>query len=101
MEPIESYGKLVDQREAIKYTTNKINCFTNPNEPAFINTMSRTMDAFDTRMSTFGGKHAEKATKKKNFDKFIAEKRGFLRTTNLYQNHDPMKIVKHEKPKIV
>ena len=55
--------------------------------------MSRTMDAFDTRMSTFGGKYAEKETKKKNFDKFIAEKRGFLRTTNQFQNYDPMKIV--------
>ena len=63
--------------------------------------MSRTMDAFDTRMSTFGGKHADKATKKKNFDKFIAEKRGFLRTTNQFYNADTSKIMKFEQPEIV
>jgi len=86
VEPIESYDKLVEQRDAIKASTNKVNCFTNENEPAFINSMSRTMDAFDVRMSTFGGRHADQATKKKNFDKFIAEKRGFIRTTNQFYN---------------
>jgi len=40
------------------------------------------MDAFDTRMSTFGGK--QKQDKDKYFDKFIAEKRGFIRTSNAY-----------------
>ena len=59
------------------------------------------MDAFDTRMSTFGGKSADKGNKKKNFDKFIAEKRGFLRTTNQFYNNDTQKIAKFEKPKIV
>ena len=47
---------MVKQREEIKENTNKINCFVDESEPAFINTMSRTMDAFNTRMSTFGGK---------------------------------------------
>ena len=56
--------------------------------------MSRTMDAFDTRMSTFGGKQA--AAKGKNYDKFIAEKRGFIRTTNGFYNTDPMNIVREE-----
>jgi hypothetical protein len=31
--------------------------------------MSRTMDAFDLRMQTFGGKN--QANKEKNYDKFI------------------------------
>ena len=61
--PVESYEKLVSQRSQIKDSTNRVNVFTNQNEPAFINSMSRTMDAFDLRMSTFGGKQAEKANK--------------------------------------
>jgi hypothetical protein len=44
--------------------------------------MSRTMDAFDLRMSTFGGQNA--INKEKHFDKFISEKRGFIRITNGY-----------------
>ena len=52
------------------------------------------MDAFDTRMSTFGGK--QKQDKEKYFDKFIAEKRGFIRTSNAYQNASPQKIVECE-----
>ena len=47
---------MITDREEIKYNTNKVNCFVDENEPAFINTMSRTMDAWDMRMSTFGGK---------------------------------------------
>lgn len=74
----------MEQRDAIKESTNRVNCFTNENEPVFINSMSRTMDAFDVRMSTFGGKLKE--TKKQHFDKFIAEKRGFIRTTNQFYN---------------
>lgn len=81
--------------------SNRTNFFINENEPAFINSMSRTMDAFDLRMSTFGGKPAEKNTKQKNFEKFIAEKRGFIRTTNLYHNQDPLQIVQQEKPVLV
>lgn len=61
--------------------------------------MSRTMDAFDVRMQTFGGK--QKENKAKNYDKFIAEKRGFLRSSNSYVNSDPMEIVKKEMPQIV
>ena len=49
---------MIKTREEIKENTNKINCFTDDNQPEFINTMSRTMDAFDIRMSTFGGKTA-------------------------------------------
>ena len=56
--------------------------------------MTRTMDVYDTRMGTFGGDHAK--NKNANFDKFIEEKRGFIRTTNLYQNSDPMNIVAAE-----
>jgi hypothetical protein len=52
----DPYSRMIQQREEIKENTNKVNCFTDENEPAFINTMSRTMDAFDLRMSTFGGK---------------------------------------------
>ena len=85
---------LVKQREGIKQNTNKINCFVDENEPQFINTMSRTMDAFDTRMSTFGGK--QKQEKDKYFDKFIAEKRGFIRTSNAYTHANPEKIVEAE-----
>ena len=93
-DPPESYDKLVQRRDTNRYNTNKVNCFTNENEPVFINSMSRTMDAFDVRMSTFGGKNADKANKKKNFDKFIAEKRGFIRTTNQFYNQDPYKIIR-------
>jgi hypothetical protein len=53
-----SYSKLKNEREEIKVNTNKVNCFVDENEPTFINTMSRTMDAFDLRMGTFGGKTA-------------------------------------------
>ena len=56
--------------------------------------MTRTMDAFDTRMSTFGGKQKEE--KGKYFDKFIAEKRGFIRTSNAYASANPEKIVEAE-----
>ena len=51
------------------------------------------MDAFDLRMQTFGGMQADPEYKKKNFDKFIAEKRGFIRTSNGFINSNPMKIV--------
>ena len=58
--------------------------------------MSRTMDAFNIKMSTFGGKHGSLENKQRNYDKFIAEKRGFIRTTNEYINSDPLKIVELE-----
>lgn len=57
--------------------------------------MSRTMDAYDIRMGTFGGDHAKNKADK--FNKFIEEKRGFIRTTNLYNNSDPMNIVAEEQ----
>ena len=56
--------------------------------------MSRTMDAFDLRMQTFGGEQAK--TKNSNFDKFIQEKRGFIRLSNGYENNCPIKIVNDE-----
>ena len=51
--------------------------------------MSRTMDAYNTKISTFGGKN------KKNSDvgNFIAEKGLFIRTSNLYNENDPLKII--------
>ena len=52
------------------------------------------MDAFDIRMQTFGGQSADK--KNKNFDKFIQEKRGFIRMSNGYYNNNPYKIVESE-----
>ena len=60
-----------------------------PHQPEFINTMSRTMDAYNTKISTFGGKN------KKNSDvgNFIAEKVLFIRTSNLYNENDPLKII--------
>jgi hypothetical protein len=91
---MQPYMQLVQEREHIKENTNKVNCFVDETEPAFINTMSRTMDAFDVRMSTFGGKFKE--TKQKHFDKFIQEKRGFLRTSNGYYNNNPYKILQSE-----
>ena len=57
------------------------------NEPIFISTVARTMDAYDYRMQTFGGKQAQ--DKVKNFDKFIQEKRGFIRTSNGFYNNNP------------
>ena len=91
----EPYSKIMKQREEIKQNTNKINCYVDPNEPVFINTMARTMDVYDTRMGTFGGNLAKQ--KEGKYDKFIQEKRGFIRTSNLYQNTDPKKIVEHEQ----
>jgi hypothetical protein len=55
MAPKEPYSSIVREREEIKENTNKVNCFVDQNEPKFISTMSRTMDAFDLRMQTFGG----------------------------------------------
>ena len=50
------YAKMLVERQKFKQNngTDKINLFVDKNEPPFINTMSRTMDAFDTRMGTFG-----------------------------------------------
>lgn len=45
-----NYKNMLKEKEEIKINTNKVNCFVNEYEPAFINTMSRTMDAFDLRM---------------------------------------------------
>ena len=92
--PKETHASMINQREEIKENTNKVNCFVDHNEPAFISTMSRTMDAFDLRMQTFGG--AQTKNKEKNFDKFISEKRGFIRTSNLYQSNNPVEIVNKE-----
>lgn len=52
------------------------------------------MDAFDLRMQTFGGSQTK--NKAKNFDKFISEKRGFIRTSNLYESNNPVEIVNRE-----
>ena len=52
------------------------------------------MDAFDTRMQTFGG--AQKSMKKDRQDKFMAEKRGFIRASNGYTNNNPLKITQSE-----
>jgi hypothetical protein len=90
----DPYSHMIQKREEIKTNTNKVNCFVDENEPAFINTMSRTMDAYDLRMSTFGGK--SKKDKEKNYDKFISEKRGFIRTSNGYVNNDITKIIREE-----
>lgn len=46
------------------------------------------------RMQTFGGTQTK--NKKDNFDKFISEKRGFIRTSNGYANNNPMKITAEE-----
>ena len=59
--------------------------------------MSRTMDAFDLRMQTFGG--TQKDVKHTHFDKFIQEKRGFIRLSNGYANNDCLKVVEHEHVK--
>lgn len=80
---------MLDLREKIKQNTNKINCFVDPHQPEFINTMSRTMDAYNTKISTFGGKNK----KNSDVDNFIAEKGLFIRTSNLYEEKDPLKIV--------
>jgi len=56
--------------------------------------MSRTMDAFDVRMQTFGGKTM--VDKRQYADRFMQEKGAFIRTSNLYDNNDPMKINVYE-----
>ena len=72
------YGDIVKEREEIKTNTNKVNCFVDINQPEFINTMSRTMDAFNVQISTFGGKPAH--SKSKKMDKFMMEKGGYIKT---------------------
>lgn len=52
------------------------------------------MDAFDLRMQTFGKDQAR--NKANHFDKFIQEKRGFIRLSNGYTNNDPMSVVEKE-----
>ena len=56
--------------------------------------MSRTMDAYDLRMQTFGGNQTK--NKEKNFNQFISEKRGFIRTSNLYESPNAIDIVNRE-----
>ena len=90
---LSPYKDMVKWREEIKENTNKVNCFVDQAQPEFINTMSRTMDAFDMQMSTFGGKHKGS---KKNMANFVQEKRGFIRTSNGYTNVDPFKIIEKE-----
>jgi len=85
---------MLEDRDWIKENTNKCGVFINQNEPIFINSMSRTMDAFDLRMQTFGGLNDK--NKDKNFDKFMQEKRGFIRMTNGYHNSEPLDILKNE-----
>lgn len=55
------------------------------------------MDAYDIRMSTFGGSQAKHIDKSKAYDQFISEKRGFIRTSNGFYNNDPLIIVNEEK----
>ena len=52
------------------------------------------MDAFDIRMQTFGGNSAK--NKSNHFDKFIQEKRGFIRLSNNYENNDPLRVLRDE-----
>jgi len=80
---------MIQQREAIKANTNKVNCFVDQHEPEFINTMTRTMDAYNTKVSTFGGSHTKNRVK---MDKFMQEKGAFIRTSNMYNHNDPNKI---------
>jgi len=94
--PSEKYHKMVERREQIKKNTNKINCFVDESQPAFINTMSRTMDAYDIRMSTFGGARMNQADKSRAYEQFIGEKRGFIRTSNGFYSTDPLVIVNEE-----
>ena len=56
MSPVEPYDIIRLQRAANKLNSDRTNFFINENEPEFINSMSRTMDAYDLRISTFGGK---------------------------------------------
>lgn len=74
----KTYNDIVKEREEIKTNTNKVNCFVDGSQPEFINTMSRTMDAFNVQMSTFGGKQAH--SKSNKMDKFMMEKGGYIKT---------------------
>ena len=94
------YAKMLVERQKCKQNngTDKINLFVDKNEPPFINTMSRTMDAFDTRMGTFG---QQEINKDAVYDKFVQEKLALIRTTKGYAEADPENIVDKERaPKI-
>lgn len=93
-QPPMNYDKMIKERSEYKKKADKLNVFIDHSQPEFISTMSRTMDAFDTRMQTFGGIQAQ--NKKNNYDKFISEKRGFIRTSNGYANNNPFEITKNE-----
>lgn len=82
----EPYSRMVEQREEIKTNTNRVNCFVDDNQPEFINTMSRTMDAFNVQMSTFGGTQAK--DKHKKVDKFMQEKGGYINMQTKLANSD-------------
>lgn len=94
---VEPYSDLVKRRNQIKENTNKVNCFVDGSQPEFINSMSRTMDAFDMRISTFGGKDSPAKNKRDMKDAgFAQDKRAFIRTSNGYENNDPFKITEQE-----
>ena len=57
------------------------------------------MDAFDLRMQTFGKNQTK--NKVKNFDKFIQEKRGFIRMSNMYDSPDTVEILNRAKTPLI
>ena len=73
-------------RYSLKDDNLKTHRFIDDKEPKFINSMARTMDAFNLQMSTFGGNSFD--DRSKNYNEFISEKRGFLRAINGYSSID-------------
>ena len=45
-----SYDVMIKERNEYKSKADKLNVFIDHSQPEFISSMSRTMDAFDTRM---------------------------------------------------
>lgn len=95
---LSPYAKVATMRQKSKANAEKINLYIDKNQPEFINSMSRTMDAYDTRIGTFGKQETDKS---EIYEKFIREKMGFVRSTKGYEGSDPVIMHNAEVPERV
>lgn len=92
------YANVATMRQKSKANAEKINLYIDKNQPEFINSMSRTMDAYDTRVGSFGQQETDKEG---IYQKFIREKMGFIRSTQGYEGSDPVVMHNAEVPERV
>ena len=92
------YAKVWVARQKAKASAEKVNLYLDKNQPEFINSMSRTMDAYDTRIGTFGMQSGDKG---EIHSKFIREKMGFIRSTPGYEGSNPVVMHNADVPERV